>query len=103
MPASSGMLSNIELGSSELERLRVLSGRLELGASRPPVASVPPLRFKSLPASPRSLDMRIRSFLLPLTTALLLAVTRASAQTADEIVSHYLQRVGGADRVHAIQ
>src|SRR5437868_4297806 len=51
--------------------------------------------------------MRTRSLFAAVTTALALATTAAPpplrAQTADDIVARYLQRVGGADRVRAIQ
>lgn len=41
--------------------------------------------------------------LLPASLALLLCAAPAPAQSADEIIARYLQRVGGSDRVQALQ
>ena len=48
----------------------------------------------------------MRRFVRPVLVLLLFVAGRASAQTtltADEIIARYAQRIGGADRMHAIQ
>jgi hypothetical protein len=45
----------------------------------------------------------MRRSLLPLLAVTLFVSTSASGQTADEIIARYAQRIGGADRIRAVQ